>query len=170
MCSEDREEDGTIQRGRPGGDHRAWTRACVYRRGTFPQFYSKVRWVFYYLWNETQPSLNSWHYIARRVNPLECPRSNCAVLFQDKMDQLLQMIQSADPTDNQSDSVELLQLEGKQNPGSEYRKWMRDVSAHSSSSGVASLADLSLTRLYFTTGACNQMGPLIDQKLEDIDR
>lgn len=28
------------------------------------------------------------------------------------MDQLLQMIQSADPTDNQSDSVELLQLEG----------------------------------------------------------
>lgn len=31
------------------------------------------------------------------------------------MDQLLQMIQSADPTDNQSDSVELLQLEGKLN-------------------------------------------------------
>lgn len=30
------------------------------------------------------------------------------------MDQLLQMIQSADPTDNQSDSVELLQLEGKE--------------------------------------------------------
>lgn len=29
------------------------------------------------------------------------------------MDQLLQMIQSADPTDNQSDSVELLQLEGE---------------------------------------------------------
>lgn len=33
--------------------------------------------------------------------------------FQDKMDQLLQMIQSADPSDNQEDSVELLQLEGK---------------------------------------------------------
>lgn len=33
------------------------------------------------------------------------------------MDQLLQMIQSADPTDNQSDSVELLQLEGQQSGG-----------------------------------------------------
>lgn len=32
------------------------------------------------------------------------------------MDQLLQMIQSADPTDNQSDSIELLQLEGKAIP------------------------------------------------------
>lgn len=44
---------------------------------------------------------------------LECHDCNCAALSQDKMDQLLQMIQSADPTDNQSDSVELLQLEGK---------------------------------------------------------
>lgn len=40
---------------------------------------------------------------------------NFIEIFQDKMDQLLQMIQSADPTDNQSDSVELLQLEGKLN-------------------------------------------------------
>lgn len=29
------------------------------------------------------------------------------------MDQLLQMIQSADPTDNESDACELLLLEGK---------------------------------------------------------
>lgn len=74
------------------------------------------------------------------------------------MDQLLQMIQSADPTDNQSDSVELLQLEGE----------LHQEGTRRALSPLWFQGDL--IEMCFSTGACNQMGPLIDQKLEDIDR
>lgn len=79
------------------------------------------------------------------------------------MDQLLQMIQSADPTDNQSDSVELLQLEGTLNLALKLKKKEKKGNVEWTYTGF-------WPQLDFSPGACNQMGPLIDQKLEDIDR
>lgn len=88
------------------------------------------------------------------------------------MDQLLQMIQSADPTDNESDACELLQLEG--------RAQGLFLATHAiycvRTSSFRFYLDLCVYMVFFSflffscSGACNQMGPLIDQKLEEIDR
>lgn len=58
------------------------------------------------------------------------------------MDQLLQMIQSADPTDNQSDSAELLQLEGEVNLG--FEKNEGNVNEKSTKAGAVCLGKRGL--------------------------
>ncbi|XP_025927739.1 signal transducing adapter molecule 1 isoform X2 [Apteryx rowi] len=93
------------------------------------------------------------------------PEPEPVYIDEDKMDQLLQMLQSADPSDDQPDLPELLHLE-------ESVFLLLDCGSLGSYKSPESLCwkleDTLTLPFYFSM--CHQMGPLIDEKLEDIDR
>lgn len=89
-----------------------------------------------------------------RTSRLLKPRAALLPL-QGKMDRTLALLQNADPADRIPDSLELLQLEGT------------NLSA---AVDPVSVADAFFFYLFLWAGACEQMNPLIDEKLQEIDR
>lgn len=84
------------------------------------------------------------------------------------MDRTLALLQNADPADPAPDSPELIQLEGINiNAGV-------NVVALPVTTAVSLLCSNSLSvplsKCKIWTGACEQMNPMIDEKLQEIDR
>lgn len=82
-------------------------------------------------------------------------KSKAALLsLQGKMDRSLALLQNADPADLIPDSSELIQLEGNRNT----------VNPVTVCDGTV------LLTVTIRAGACEQMNPMIDEKLQEIDR
>lgn len=74
------------------------------------------------------------------------------------MDRTLALLQNADPADPAPDSAELIQLEGTE---------LNDEVDLLQTDGC--FLTLCFCK-YVTTGACEQMNPMIDERLQEIDR
>lgn len=81
-------------------------------------------------------------------------KSKALLSLQGKMDRTLALLQNADPADVIPDSSELIQLEGTN----------RNTTSHHCLRRCASL------NVDIWAGACEQMNPMIDERLQEIDR
>lgn len=88
--------------------------------------------------------------------------------LQGKMDRTLALLQNADPADPAPDSPELIQLEGINiNAGVNLvAQPVRTAVSLLCSNSVS----VSPSNCKIWTGACEQMNPMIDEKLQEIDR
>ncbi|KAK2516181.1 Stam2 [Columba guinea] len=88
---------------------------------------------------------------------------------EDKMDKTLQVLQSIDPTDLKLDSPDLLDSEGTLS--TELASFC--ISSHNYPLWIELLLivqDTDYLDIFVFTDICQQMGPMIDEKLEEIDR
>lgn len=83
------------------------------------------------------------------------------------MDRTLALLQNADPADPAPDSTELIQLEGINLNAGVNLLTLLVTTAVSLSYAVTFWLCFCL---YIWTGACEQMNPMIDEKLQEIDR